>query len=156
MFCEPQHANRVFRECMKLKTCYHTSIHIYSTAKEMQKIVLLNWLKITFVKFKKYILHVKLTVYYTVSFTCNIYFLNSTFFIFNQFKNNKFSHFFCCWVYMVVYFWLHTPYEDTWKFWGVNRGLKLFEYCIFFAIFTKGSNFHDFLFASLANRAIPK
>ena len=27
-------------------------------------------------------LHVKLTVYYTVSLTCNIYFLNSTYFIF--------------------------------------------------------------------------
>ena len=25
------------------------------------------------------------TVYYTVSFTCNMYFLNSTYFIFNQF-----------------------------------------------------------------------
>ena len=35
-------------------------------------------------------LHVKLTVYYTVSFTCNIHFLNSTYFIFNQFKSNKF------------------------------------------------------------------
>ena len=36
-------------------------------------------------------LHVKLTVYYTVSFTCNIHFLNSTYFIFNQFKINKFG-----------------------------------------------------------------
>ena len=35
-------------------------------------------------------LHIKLSVYYTVSFMCNTYFLNSTFFIFNQFKNNKF------------------------------------------------------------------
>ena len=34
-----------------------------------------------YVEFKKYILHVKLTVYFTVSFTCNIYFLNSTYFI---------------------------------------------------------------------------
>ena len=49
--------------------------------------------------FKKYMLHVKLTVYYTVSFTCSIYFLNSMYFIFNQFKRNKFSRFFCCWVY---------------------------------------------------------
>ena len=47
----------------------------------------------------KYILHEKLTVYYTVSFTCNKHFLNSTYFIFNQFKSNKVSHFFCCWVY---------------------------------------------------------
>ena len=37
--------------------------------------------------------------YYTVSFSCNIHFLNSTYFIFNQFKSNKFSRFFCCWVY---------------------------------------------------------
>ena len=46
-------------------------------------------------EFKKYILHVKLTVYYTVSFTCNIHFLNSTHFVFNQFKKNKFSCFSC-------------------------------------------------------------
>ena len=38
-------------------------------------------------------LHVKLTVWYTVSFTCNIYFLNSKYVILNQFKSNKFSHF---------------------------------------------------------------
>ena len=39
-----------------------------------------------YVEFKKYILHVKLTVFYTVSFTCNIHFLNPTYLIFNQFK----------------------------------------------------------------------
>ena len=52
-----------------------------------------------YVEFKKYILRVKLSVYYIVSFTCNIYFLDSTYFIFNQFKSNKFSRFFCCCVY---------------------------------------------------------
>ena len=31
-----------------------------------------------YVEVKKNIVYVKLTVYYTVSFTCNIYFLNST------------------------------------------------------------------------------
>ena len=46
-------------------------------------------------------LRVKLVVYYTVSFKCNIHFLNSTYFIFNHFKSNKFSRFFCCWVYMI-------------------------------------------------------
>ena len=66
-------------------------------------------LKTKYVEFKKYILHIhiKLTVYYTVSFTCNntvsftcnIYFLNSTYFIFIQFKSSQFSRFFCCWVY---------------------------------------------------------
>ena len=38
-------------------------------------------------------LHVKLTVLYTVSLTCNIYFLNSTYFIFNQFKSIEFPRF---------------------------------------------------------------
>ena len=36
-------------------------------------------------KSRNVLLHVKLTVYYIVSFTCNIRFLNSTYFIFNQF-----------------------------------------------------------------------
>ena len=49
-----------------------------------------------------YILHVKLTVYYTVSFTCNIHFLKSSYFIFNQFKSNTFSRFFSCWVYIIL------------------------------------------------------
>ena len=31
---------------------------------------------------------------------CIKYFLNSTYFIFNQFKSNKFSGFFCCWIYI--------------------------------------------------------
>ena len=34
---------------------------------------------------------VKLTVYYTVSFACNIHFLNSTYLIFNQFKKQLFT-----------------------------------------------------------------
>ena len=40
-------------------------------------------------EFKKYILHVKLTVWNTVSFTRNIHFLKSAYFIFNLFKSNK-------------------------------------------------------------------
>ena len=56
-----------------------TSTKIYSTAKETRKFVTLKLIKKENIfEFKKYILHVKLTVYYTVSFTCNIYFLNST------------------------------------------------------------------------------
>ena len=47
-------------------------------------------IKIKYVEFKKCMLHVNLTVYYTVSFTCNVHFLNSTYFIFNQFKSNNF------------------------------------------------------------------
>ena len=58
---------------------------IYSTAK-------LKLIK-KYVEFKKYVLHVKISVYYIVSFTCNIHFLKSTYFIFNQFKS-KFSRFF--------------------------------------------------------------
>ena len=57
-------------------------------------------LLLKYVEFKKYILHVKLIVYYTVSCTCNVHFLNSTYFIINQFKSIKFSSFFCCWVYL--------------------------------------------------------
>ena len=41
-------------------------------------------------------LHVKLTIKYTVSFICSMHFLNSTNFISNQFKSNKFLCFFCC------------------------------------------------------------
>ena len=48
--------------------------HIYSTAKETRKFVILKLIKVKCVEFKKYVLHVKLTVYYTVSFTCNTYF----------------------------------------------------------------------------------
>ena len=73
----------------------HPCKEIYSTAKEMQKIVTLKLINIKYLEFKKYILHVKLTVYFTVSFTCNI-FLEFDIFIFNQFKSNKFLHFFCC------------------------------------------------------------
>ena len=64
---------------------------IYTQRQKKREILfLLNWSKIKYVKFMKYILHVKLTVYHTVSFTCNIYFLNSTYFIFNQFKITNF------------------------------------------------------------------
>ena len=67
---------------------------MYSTAKETRKFVTFKLIKIKYVEFKKYILHIKLTVYYTVSFTCNIYSLNSTYLVFNQIKSYKFSRFF--------------------------------------------------------------
>ena len=54
---------------------------------------------------------VKLTVCYTVSFTCNIYFLNSTYFIFNEFKSSKFSRFFYCWVYIFNFGALSVNYD---------------------------------------------
>ena len=59
--------------------------------KKRENLFLLNWLKIKYVEFQKYIFHVKLNVYYTVCFTCNIYFLNSAYCTFNQFKSNKLS-----------------------------------------------------------------
>ena len=86
---------------LKTAACYKRR-RTYSQQKKREYLFIFNWFKIKYVKFKKYILHVKLTVYYTVSFIYNIYFLNSTYFIFNQFKSTKFSRFFCCWVY---YFW---------------------------------------------------
>ena len=43
-----------------------------------------------YIEFKKRILHVKLTVQYTVSFTYNIYFLNSTYFSFMNWKVTNF------------------------------------------------------------------
>ena len=58
--------------------CYNDP---YSTAKETRKFVTLKLIRNKYVEFKKYILHVKLTVFYTVSFTCNIYFMNLTYFI---------------------------------------------------------------------------
>ena len=67
--------------------------------KKRENLFVLNLLKIKYVEFKKCMLHVKLTVFYTVRFTCNRHFLNSIYVIFNQFKSNKFSRFFCCWVY---------------------------------------------------------
>ena len=76
---------------MKTKRCLYTQ-----QQKKREKLLLLDCLKIKCVEFKKYMLHVKLTVRYTVSFTCIVYFLNSTYFIFNQFKSYKFSRFFCC------------------------------------------------------------
>ena len=52
-------------------------------------------------------LQVKLTVYYTFSFTCTIHFLNSTYFISNRFKSNKLSRFFYCCIYIDVSFCSH-------------------------------------------------
>ena len=75
---------------------------LYSTAQETRKFVTLKLIKYKICWIQDiYILHVKLTVYYTlsVSFTCNIYFLHSTYFIFNQFESNMFSCFFRCYIY---------------------------------------------------------
>ena len=38
--------------------------YVYSTAKETRKFVSLKLIKIKYVEFKKYVLHVKLNVYY--------------------------------------------------------------------------------------------
>ena len=43
-------------------------IHTQKQTK-LENLLLLSWLNIKYVEFKKYILHVKLTVFYTVSFT---------------------------------------------------------------------------------------
>ena len=91
--------------------------YIYSTEKGTRKFITLKLInKIKYVEFKKYIFHVKQTVYYTVSFTCNIHFLNSTYFIFNQFKSNKFSHFFCCWIYIFKKKKRFAQVISYWKF----------------------------------------
>ena len=83
-----------------------------------------------------YTLYVKLTVYYIVGFTCNILFLNSAYFIFNQFKSNKF---FACLLLL---------------------GILCFR-CMdipppFSAMFSEGDNFRDFLFACLEDEGFPK
>ena len=57
-------------------------------------------------------LHVKLTVNYTVRFTCNIQFSNSAYFIFNQFKSYKFALFFCCRVCLQTdYYLFHISFN---------------------------------------------
>ena len=58
----------------------------YTAAKETRQLVSFKLIEIKYVEFKKCMLNVKLTVYYTVSFICNIHFLNSTYFTFNQLK----------------------------------------------------------------------
>ena len=86
-----------------LKELNWLSFQIYKYTHQQKKcenLLLFNRLKIKYVELEKYILHIKLTVYYTVSFPCNIHFLNSTYFIFYQFNCNKFSRFFGCWVYV--------------------------------------------------------
>ena len=55
-------------------------------------------------EFKNCMLHVKLIVYCTVSFTCNIHFLNSTCFIFNQFKRPHFGVSFAV-EYIIYRYW---------------------------------------------------
>ena len=69
--------------------------------KKRENLSLFNSLEIKYVEYNKYMLHVKLTVYFTVSFTCKIFFLNSTYFIFHQFKSNEFSRFFFCGAYIL-------------------------------------------------------
>ena len=99
--------------------------------KKRENLLLLNWLKVKYVEFKKYILHVKLTVFHvefkkyilhvkltvfhTVSFTCNIYFLNSTYFIFNQLKSNKLSFAVQYIIKQSIY-----PYEVWQVFWDFS------------------------------------
>ena len=46
--------------------------YIYPSSIETLKIVTFKLIEIKYVEFKKVMLHVKLTVEYTVSFTCNI------------------------------------------------------------------------------------
>ena len=55
-----------FRKVFAPFNSLFTAGHVYSTAKETRK---LNGLEIKYAEFKKCIFHVKLTVYYTVSFT---------------------------------------------------------------------------------------
>ena len=50
--------------------------------KKRENLLTLYWLQIRYVEFKKYILHVELTVYHTVSFACNIIFLEFNIFYF--------------------------------------------------------------------------
>ena len=59
---------------------YTECVFIYSTAKETKKFTI----KKGICSFQKYILHVKLAVYFTVSFAGNIYFMNSTYFYFQS------------------------------------------------------------------------
>ena len=61
------------------RSCHSVPENKHSGKRNAKTCYFLNWLKWKYVEFKKYILHVKLTVYYTVSFTCNIYFLNPTY-----------------------------------------------------------------------------
>ena len=74
----------LFRNAITLTMYLSVSCLYTQLQKKREKFLLLNWLKIKYVEFKKCILHVKLTVYYTVSFTCNIHFLNSTLFYFQS------------------------------------------------------------------------
>ena len=77
----------------------------YTEQQKKRECVTLHLTKIKYVESKKYIYYIacKTDLYYmyTVSFTCTfLHFLNSTYFIFIQLKTNKFSRFFCCWVYI--------------------------------------------------------
>ena len=57
---------RIFRMLNNCVTVFYAII--YSTAKETPESITLRFIKkMKYVEFKKYILHVKLTVYYTVS-----------------------------------------------------------------------------------------
>ena len=78
-----------------------------------ENLLLLNSLKIKYVEFKKCALHIKLTVYYTAGFTCKIHLLNSTYFIFNQFKSNKVSRLFCYWIYLLCSVHCGSPWDKV-------------------------------------------
>ena len=71
--------------------------NIYSTAKETR-----NFVSLKLIKNK---IHVEFKKYSYMYFYMEPFFLNSIDFILNQFKStcNKFSHFFCCWVYIYCY-----------------------------------------------------
>ena len=86
-------------------SCLHRLLcDIFSKAKETREFDTLKLIKNKkYVEFKKCVLHVKLTIYYTVSFTCNRHFLNSTYFILNQFKSNKISLFFLLFFFAAGY-----------------------------------------------------
>ena len=87
---------------LQLPVWVQVALHIYTRLqagnytqhlKKRKNLLLLNCWKLKYVEVEKYMLHVKLC------FTYNIYFLNSTYFIFNQFKSKTFPCFCCCWVY---------------------------------------------------------
>ena len=84
---KPQHINNK-QGCQSIVVILKL-LYIQQQTKR-ENLLLLNWLKIQYAEYKKCILHVKLTVYYTISFTCNMQFLNSTYFILNQFKSKNF------------------------------------------------------------------
>ena len=87
-----------------------------------ENVLLLNWLQLKYVELKKYILHVKLTVYYTVSFTCNINFLNSTYILFSiKLKVTSFRISFAAGYMCVLKQWLTIGSSDIMQVWDGSR-----------------------------------